>query len=179
MGLLSHLVTLAVAATAANGAAVPSCSNDAPQSPAGDVSVSGKFVSHGLDNGKSSFGGHKKLSQQQTNGASTFGTYHHPTLPPFIDGPKPGGSRWPWGNRKCNDTNPYNPSDIPNTGMTRQYDWTITNTTLAPDGVELPLLVVNGQYPGFVYRLLELTSNTTDKSLIDPKSKQTGVIGSR
>lgn len=73
-------------------------------------------------------------------GASTFGTYGHPPLPPFIDGPKPGGSHWPWGGRTCNNTNPYQPSQIPNTGMTRQYDWTITNTTLAPDGVELSLV---------------------------------------
>lgn len=32
--------------------------------------------------------------------------------------------------------------------MTRYYTWTVTNTTLAPDGVELPMLVANGQFPG-------------------------------
>jgi FtsP/CotA-like multicopper oxidase with cupredoxin domain len=81
-------------------------------------------------------------------GASTFGTYNHPTLPRFINGPKPGNSYWPWGNRNCSNTNPYQPNDIPNTGMTRHYDWTITNTTLSPDGVTTPVLVVNGAFPG-------------------------------
>ena len=32
--------------------------------------------------------------------------------------------------------------------MTRRYDWTITNTTMCPDGVEKAMLVVNGQFPG-------------------------------
>jgi hypothetical protein len=32
--------------------------------------------------------------------------------------------------------------------MTRYYEWEVSNRTMAPDGVELPLLVVNGQFPG-------------------------------
>lgn len=32
--------------------------------------------------------------------------------------------------------------------MTRRYTFTITNETLAPDGVSIPLLVANGQFPG-------------------------------
>jgi FtsP/CotA-like multicopper oxidase with cupredoxin domain len=32
-------------------------------------------------------------------------------------------------------------------GVTRYYDLTITNTTLAPDGFSMPVLAVNGQYP--------------------------------
>ncbi|KAK4982538.1 hypothetical protein LTR50_007698 [Elasticomyces elasticus] len=32
--------------------------------------------------------------------------------------------------------------------MTRRYQWTVTNETLAPDGVSIPMLVVNGQFPG-------------------------------
>lgn len=32
--------------------------------------------------------------------------------------------------------------------MTRYYSWTVTNTTLSPDGVEIPMIVVNGQFPG-------------------------------
>lgn len=69
MGFISQLVTLAIAATAAHGAAVPSCSIETPESysaPAGDVSSSGKFVSR--QKAPSSYGGPKKLSQQQTNG---------------------------------------------------------------------------------------------------------------
>ena len=32
--------------------------------------------------------------------------------------------------------------------MTRYYQWEVTNTTLAPDGVQVATLVVNGQFPG-------------------------------
>ncbi|OQO13561.1 hypothetical protein B0A48_01790 [Cryoendolithus antarcticus] len=88
------------------------------------------------------------LPQWKTNGASTLGTLNHLPLPPFINGPKPGGSPFPWGGRTCENTNPYQSKDIPYTGMTRYYDWTVTNTTLAPDGVMTPALVVNGQFPG-------------------------------
>lgn len=81
-------------------------------------------------------------------GASSLGLLNSPTLPQFIDGPHPGGSAYPWGNRSATNCNPYNLGDIPYTGVTRYYQWTITNTTLAPDGVELPLLVANGAFPG-------------------------------
>lgn len=36
----------------------------------------------------------------------------------------------------------------PTTGNTVSYDWTITNTTLAPDGYSRPVFAINGQYPG-------------------------------
>ncbi|KAF2491426.1 hypothetical protein BU16DRAFT_515789 [Lophium mytilinum] len=54
----------------------------------------------------------------------------------------------PWADRTVNNTNPYDTGATPMTGMTRSYSWTVTNTTLAPDGVEIPMLVVNGQFPG-------------------------------
>lgn len=73
-------------------------------------------------------------------GDSSFGTLDNPTLERYLDGPKPGGSIWPWGDRSTNDTNPYNPREIPNTGITRHYDWTITNTTMSPDGVVTPMV---------------------------------------
>ncbi len=33
-------------------------------------------------------------------------------------------------------------------GVTRYYDLTVARATLAPDGVQQPVIVVNGQYPG-------------------------------
>lgn len=38
--------------------------------------------------------------------------------------------------------------DWPSTGKVVSYDFTVTNTTLAPDGFSRPVLVINGQYPG-------------------------------
>lgn len=98
-------------------------------------------------------------------GDCTYGTLGHPPLGPYINGPMPQGSKLPWGKRNVNNTNPYDDSSIPNTGMycipfadqhniyqnagmTRYYSWTVTNTTLSPDGVEIPMIVVNGQFPG-------------------------------
>ena len=53
---------------------------------------------------------------------------------------------FPWGSRTAGETNPY--TDYPDTGVTRYYNWEITNQTIAPDGVPVAGLVVNGQFPG-------------------------------
>ena len=58
----------------------------------------------------------------------------------------------------------------------KQYTFEITNVTMAPDGFAKPMMVVNGQYPGPVsrvikiyaiiltlYRLLLLTGVTTSR----------------
>ncbi|KAJ5825711.1 hypothetical protein N7474_002849 [Penicillium riverlandense] len=44
------------------------------------------------------------------------------------------------------DTNYYD--SIPDTNVVREYWFEIVNTTAAPDGVERPVLLVNGQFPG-------------------------------
>jgi len=62
-------------------------------------------------------------------------------LPDHLD------SQWPWGNANT-QTNYYDESQVPNTGKTRTYDWTITKGQLAPDGVEVTGFLINGQYPG-------------------------------
>ncbi|KAK5110179.1 hypothetical protein LTR62_006175 [Meristemomyces frigidus] len=79
---------------------------------------------------------------------SNLGSLNTPRLPPYINGPHPGGSLTPWGPRNASSCIPYDISAIPNTGVTRRYAWTVTNTTLSPDGVELSMLVVNGVFPG-------------------------------
>lgn len=43
-------------------------------------------------------------------------------------------------------TNYYD--DAPDTGVIREYWFNIENTTVAPDGVEIPAQLVNGSYPG-------------------------------
>lgn len=50
-------------------------------------------------------------------GDCTYGTLGHAPLGPYINGPKPQGSNMPWGERDVNNTNPYDESSIPNTGM--------------------------------------------------------------
>lgn len=86
-----------------------------------------------------------QLSQSQTNGRSNLGTFQAPKLPWFIGGgPAPQG--FPWGGRTAKNTNYYD--DVPNTGITRRYDFTVSAMTIAPDGVEKNGLVINGAFPG-------------------------------
>ncbi|KAI0396002.1 Cupredoxin [Xylariaceae sp. FL0594] len=54
-------------------------------------------------------------------------------------------SRRCWGNNDI-DTDPT--FFWPDTGVTRHYDFNVGYATLAPDGVEKQMMVVNGQYPG-------------------------------
>lgn len=77
----------------------------------------------------------------------------------------PGGK--PWGLRNS-DTNYY--TDYPITGVTREYDWTITKQACAPDGVNITCLMVNGQFPGPAIEAnwgdnirVKLTNNLTDE----------------
>jgi FtsP/CotA-like multicopper oxidase with cupredoxin domain len=86
-----------------------------------------------------------KLSQSQTNGnceLGTLGAKHYPTF--RSDTPLVGG--YPWGKRTAQGSNPY--TDTPNTGVTRQYDFTVSQMELAPDGVKKQMVVANGQFPG-------------------------------
>ncbi|RFU25815.1 hypothetical protein B7463_g10521, partial [Scytalidium lignicola] len=51
---------------------------------------------------------------------------------------------FPWGAKTANNTNPY----PPNTGVIRNYDFTIKREKKAPDGYLKNVLVINGQFPG-------------------------------
>ena len=56
-----------------------------------------------------------------------------------------GIDRSSWGEYDIS-TNYY--EEWPDTGVIREYWFNIVNTTAAPDGVERPVLSVNGQFPG-------------------------------
>lgn len=110
-------------------------------------------------------------------GGSELGSFSWNGLPPYADGPFPGGSAYPWGDRNVSNTNPYNNSLAPNTGVTRYYNWTVTNTTLAPDGVELPLLVVNGQFPGPLIEVCSGVSHKYQIYMLTATARPIGEIG--
>jgi FtsP/CotA-like multicopper oxidase with cupredoxin domain len=86
------------------------------------------------------------LSQNETNGASVLGTRKAPKLPKWLNGPLPQGK--PWGGRTAKNTNPYINKDLPHTGITRHYEFTITEQTIAPDGFNRSGMVINGAFPG-------------------------------
>ena len=53
---------------------------------------------------------------------------------------------WPWGTKGCSNSDPY--TEAPNTGVVRNYEFTIARGTVAPDGYSKDMLLINGQYPG-------------------------------
>ncbi|KAK3398805.1 Cupredoxin [Sordaria brevicollis] len=52
---------------------------------------------------------------------------------------------YPWGNLTADRASLH---DMPDTGVTRSYEFTISRAVMSPDGVERPMIVVNGQFPG-------------------------------
>jgi hypothetical protein len=90
---------------------------------------------------------HAGMDQSKTNGGAKWGTFDAPTLSHWLETagqPMPQGK--PWGGADASHTNPY--KECPNTGMTRRYEFTISEGVIAPDGVEKQAVLVNGQFPG-------------------------------
>jgi FtsP/CotA-like multicopper oxidase with cupredoxin domain len=46
----------------------------------------------------------------------------------------------------ANGNNPY--TSAPNTGVIRYYDFTLSRSTLAPDGYQKNVMLINGAFPG-------------------------------
>ena len=85
------------------------------------------------------------LTQEQTNGASVWGTLDAPTFSQFLTtNPLPNG--YPWGTKTANNSNPY--KEAPNTGVTRHYQFAISRDQKSPDGYLKDVILVNGQFPG-------------------------------
>lgn len=79
------------------------------------------------------------------NRLSVLGTLLAPALNLFLtNNPMPDG--YPWGKLTDYGNNPY--TEYPNTGVTRYYDFVVSRGTIAPDGYERDVLLVNGAYPG-------------------------------
>jgi len=62
----------------------------------------------------------------------------------LINNPLPAG--FPWGLLTAFGNNPY--TDAPNTGVVRKYTFTVKRGTIAPDGYEKSVILINGQFPG-------------------------------
>ncbi|MCJ1459684.1 hypothetical protein MMC28_010063 [Mycoblastus sanguinarius] len=74
------------------------------------------------------------LSQNATNGRVTYESILQAQ------------SSSPWGSSTASNTNPY--TQAPDTGRTRFYDFTIRRGTIAPDGYQKDVLLINDQFPG-------------------------------
>lgn len=82
----------------------------------------------------------RALDHDQTNGASLWGTFDAPTFPQFLtSNALPSGL--PWGNKTADNSNPY--KEVPDTGVTRQYQFTLSRAQKAPDGYLKDMILVN------------------------------------
>lgn len=89
------------------------------------------------------------LSNAEQVGNSTWGTLCQPTYPKWLDGPN--GQKYataPWGDKNTKNSDATVRSDVPNTGVTRYYDFTIARGRISVDGVLRDVILVNDQYPG-------------------------------
>lgn len=83
------------------------------------------------------------LTSYQQNGASRYGTLDMAALPKYYGG----GSSTPWGTISTTNANPY--KSCPQTGETRNYEFSLAECNIRPDGVETKKAIcVNGQFPG-------------------------------
>lgn len=100
--------------------------------------------SGGFGGSSSSGNGHGGFGGGSSGNGGNGGSPSRPGRPGTGSSPPPGG--FPWGPRTVGNTNPYrNP---PKTNVTRKYQFVIERATLAPDGVETDLIVINGAFPG-------------------------------
>lgn len=82
-------------------------------------------------------------------GNSTWGTLDTGCSPKWL--PKSDGSAYttaPWGNATTSNTDATVVGAVPDTGVTRYYEFTISRGQIAPDGVQRDVILINGQYPG-------------------------------
>ncbi|KAF4540341.1 Multicopper oxidase [Lasiodiplodia theobromae] len=82
---------------------------------------------------------------------SVHGAAALPSLDLTRDAPSPGcvhsaSNRSCWTDGFDISTNYY--EHVPDTGVVREYWFNIENTTAAPDGVEMPVQLINGSFPG-------------------------------
>lgn len=104
-----------------------------------DILQTGLNVTTSLLNFSSNLNTNAALPQSVTNGTSQLGTLQAPTLPTQLPASD-------WGSRSADNANPYTQS--PSTSYVRSYDFHIKRGTIAPDGYQKDVLLINGQFPG-------------------------------
>ena len=74
-----------------------------------------------------------------------MGTLQAPLIPQFLTN-NPLINGFPWGTLTAGGSNPY--TSAPNTGVIRSYDFTLRRGSIAPDGYQQSVILVNGAFPG-------------------------------
>lgn len=64
----------------------------------------------------------------------------------FTDKSQPQSHEYPWGSLQYKPDSLNEP--LPDTGVTRYYNFDVAPGTLSPDGYQKDMLLINGQFPG-------------------------------
>jgi len=89
------------------------------------------------------------LTNEQQVGGSLWGTLCQKTFPRWLNGQH--GKKYegaPWGEMTVHNSDATVKGDIPSTGVTRYYKFTISRGQISADGVLRDVILVNQQYPG-------------------------------
>lgn len=89
------------------------------------------------------------LTNEQQVGNSLWGTLCQKAFPRWLDGQN--GEKYetaPWGEKNVHSSDATVKGDIPDTGVTRYYEFTISRSEISADGVLRDVILVNNQYPG-------------------------------
>jgi FtsP/CotA-like multicopper oxidase with cupredoxin domain len=85
------------------------------------------------------------LTNYEQVGNSTWGTLCQPYFPQWLGD----SATAPWGeNRTVENSDASIKDDVPVTGVTRYYDFTISRSRISADGVLRDVILVNDQFPG-------------------------------
>jgi len=101
-------------------------------------------------------------------------TYRGPEGKFLTNNPLPDG--YPWGSLTANGSNPY--TDVPNTGVTRRYNFEIAKKNMNVDGFEKGMFLFNGEFPGPLIEVFLLFPVYCGITLIC-ENRRTGVTGSK
>ncbi|POS70429.1 laccase-1 precursor [Diaporthe helianthi] len=73
----------------------------------------------------------------------------------------------PWGNVTADL---QDPDQIPSTGVTHKYHFTVSRANLAPDGVTRPMILINGKFPGPTIEANwgDMIEVTLENQVVDP-----------
>lgn len=89
------------------------------------------------------------LANQEQVGNSTWGTLCQPTFPKWLGGSN--GEPYvtaPWGNKTTKNTDATILGSMPETNVTRYYNFTVSRGQISADGVLRDVILINDQFPG-------------------------------
>ena len=139
-------------ATVVNGARLPGWENLQLKEVQVSRSISEKLYGTSVQPSSSSTASQSPVStltNKEQVGKSLWGNLNRGTFPKWLSGLNGQPySAAPWGDRTTENSDATIKDNVPETNVTRSYDFTISRSQISPDGVLRDVLLINGMYPG-------------------------------